>query len=415
MKDSRLLSAVALAVALTSPAHAQGFLGKLAEKLKDAASTATSGSSGGISSSDARAFNDDKADQSLDKRSDFKADKRGVGGIYYANLPIGARSLNDEKGYVIGKVYLEYDDATGVMTMYTRHAFEANDPAKLVPKGKWYASSSKQYLEGMRRAGKLYLRDPDANTSTHYAIAQYTYRTDLQGNAVRDQLIAAKLGPMLELEPGVLYVGETPYASPKKGGRSGHNFKPDMNYQLFYKAGKEEAVKTWTPDRIIDVYDQTWSAIEKGSESAGSEVDTSFELKTPYDEPITRAELAGMKAQWQRMIARPEVANYIKDRRFKLVYAYPESPWAENRKKQWVNNSYVDTIWSRSRVVISVFQDQDGKYWTNKFFFMENAPAGVFFGERWNGQYDMTLASTSLPKAITKDAALKYQNAIKVK
>ena len=416
MKDSLLLTAMALSMALAFPSHAQGFLGKLADKLKEAAASSTAGSSGGISSGDARALSEDKADQTLDQRSgSFKTDKRGIGGIYYANLPIGARSLNDEKGFLIAKVYLEYDDATGVMTMYTRHAFEANDPAKLVPKGKWFASSSKQYLDGMRRAGKLYLRDADANTSTHYAITQYSYRTDLQGNQVRDKLIAAKLGPMLELEPGVLYVGETPYASPRKGERSGHNFKPDMNYQLFYKAGKEEAIKSWTPERIAQTYDETWAAIEKGSESASSDVDTSFELKPPYDEPITRAELAGMKAQWQRMITRPEVANVVKDRRFKLVYLYPEFPWAENRKKQWVNNSYVDTIWSRSRVVISVFQDQDGKFWTNKFFFMENAPTGVFFGERWNGQYDMTLATTSLPKAITKEAALKYQNAVKVK
>ena len=85
------------------------------------------------------------------------------------------------------------------------------------------------------------------------------------------------------------------------------------------------------------------------------------------------------------------------------------------RKKQYVNNSWVDTIISRSRVYSATFQDQEGKYWNNRFYLVEKAPMGVYFGERWSGDYDYALPASAVPKALGKEAALKYQNAVKAK
>lgn len=156
-------------------------------------------------------------------------------------------------------------------------------------------------------------------------------------------------------------------------------------------------------------------ASNAGSGGKGWQINPNEQPHAPYSEPMTRAEHESMKVMWQKMITSQHVGTIYPDRKFKLLYIYPTYPWAENKRKGHVNGSYVDVIWSRSRVVQSVFQDQDGNYWTNRFYFMENAPAGSYFGERWKGEYDWQIARSSPPMAITKENALKYQNAVKVR
>jgi len=46
---------------------------------------------------------------------------------------------------------------------------------------------------------------------------------------------------------------------------------------------------------------------------------------------------------------------------------------------------------------------------------VEKAPLGVYFGERWSGQYEYALPASAVPKALTKEAALKYQGAVSSK
>ena len=54
-----------------------------------------------------KALDEDAADPFLEKQN-FK--KEGPSGIYYASVPLGINSLNQEKLYAIKKVYLEFDD-----------------------------------------------------------------------------------------------------------------------------------------------------------------------------------------------------------------------------------------------------------------------------------------------------------------
>ena len=414
----------AAALAASQPAFAQSFLNKLAEKVQQKVAvplSSAAGATGGMSSvqpsaEEIRLANEDRADTTLDNRT-FKADKRGVSGIYYPSVMLGAASSDREMIYAIGKVYLEFDDQKGLMTIYTRHAFETSNPTKLVPKGTWGETSAGngRWLRGMLASNRLMLRTAGSDVTMNYKYRQPKYKLDLQNNEVPDGVMMQNLEAMFELEPGVIYVGAPAYGS--SGGKpEGHNLlKPGMQLPLLYKAGKEEAAKAWTAERIVAAYSQATAEIDKAGEDADGKADPNLQLLPPHDQPLTKGESDGARAQWSRMIQTPDVANTQRSKRFTLSYLYATSPWAEMRKKQYVNNSFVDTIISRSRVVAAVFQDQEGNYWTNRFYLVEKAPTGVYFGERWSGDYDFALAASSIPKGIGADAARKYQSAAKGK
>lgn len=419
---STILAAAALVA--SQSAFAQGFLNKLAEKVQQKVTVpvgSAAGTTGGMSSvqpsaEEIRLANEDRADTSLDNRT-FKADKRGVSGIYYPSVMLGAASMDREMIYAIGKVYLEFDDQKGLMTIYTRHAFETTNPTKLVPKGTWGETSAGngRWLRGMLASNRLMLRTAGTDVTMNYKYRQPKYKLDLQNNEVPDGVMMQSLQAMFELEPGVIYVGDPAYGS--SGGKpEGHNLlKSGMQLPVFYKAGKEEAAKAWTAERIVAAYKQVTDEIDKAGEDSDGKADPNLQLLPPHDQQLTKGESDGARAQWSRMIQTPDVANTQRSKRFTLSYLYATSPWAEMRKKQHVNNSYVDTIVSRSRVVAAVFQDQEGNHWTNRFYLVEKAPAGVYFGERWSGDYDFALAASSIPKGIVADAARKYQNAAKGK
>ncbi len=401
-----------------TPVHAQGFFNILAEKVQQAlsstAQSATAGAAGAISGEDARQVEADRADTTLNQKP-AKPDPRGIGGIYYPNFLLGAESINQEKAYAIGKVLLEFNEDSGTAFMYTRYAYEANDPAKLVSKAVWGTSASATYIRGLKTVERLLLSSPGADTMQKYKYMQQGFRYDLQGNEVADKPIPSGLGILLELEPGVLYVGGAPQAS-NKTQPYGHNLlRPGMVMPLLYKEGKAEAAAAWTAEKIVAHHRKIFDAAMRASEDAGAQVDPSAALLPPSPQDPTRAELEAAKVQWNRVITDRNVADIQSQRKFTFVYTYPTSPWDDMRKKQYVNNSYVDTIISRSRVFATVFQDQEGKYWTNRFYLIEKAPAGVYFGERWSGNYDYALPASAIPKALTKEAALKYQNAVKAK
>lgn len=426
---SLLLSPLCLSLTLVAvPAQAQNVFNKLADKLQNkvggaapAAAAAMGGAAalpadGGVneaqagSANDARMAEQDRADTSLDQRP-FKPDQRGVGGIYLANFLMGGLSLNTERAFVIAKVLMEYDDATGVLTMRSRHGFEANDSSKLVPKAQWINDSMKKdkARQAQRAANTLWLRNGASENRVHYKYGQQSYRKDLQGNEVPDKLLPEGLGGVLELEPGILYVGPEPYAA-TQGKPYGHNLlRPGMQVPLFYKPGKEEAAKAWTVERVVAQFQKAGEAIEQAGEAANAVPDENYELKPPHAQALTSAEVAAAKAQWQQLITGRDLATVHKSRKFSISYVYASSPWQDMTKKQMIKGSYVDTIISRSRVVVAVFQDQDGKYWTNRFYLVEKAPVGVYFGERWSGQYEYALPESAIPVAIGKSAALKYQ------
>ena len=411
-----------LALGPVSSAHAQSFLEKFADKIQKAgaalpAAGAVLGGVGGLGQlggSDAAQIEADRADTTLDKRP-RKEDRRGFGGIYYPNFVLGAESINQEKAYAIGKVLIEYDEDKAIATLYTRHAFEANDPAKLVSKAIWGPHNTGRYVNGLKKLDRVILTTPSTDTINKYKYLQQSYRKDLQGNDVADKQLPSGLGILLELEPGVIYVGNTPYAG-SKTQPFGHNLlKPGYVVPLMYKEGKAEAAATWTIEKIIAHYQKLYDAADRASEAADAEVDPNLALLPPSDPAPTAKEMDGARNQWQRVISDRNVADTQSQRKFKLVYVYPTSPWSDMRKKQYVNNSWVDTIISRSRVYSATFQDQEGKYWNNRFYLVEKAPMGVYFGERWSGDYDYALPASAVPKALGKEAALKYQNAVKAK
>ncbi len=102
----------AAALAASQPAFAQSFLNKLAEKVQQKVAvplSSAAGATGGMSSvqpsaEEIRLANEDRADTTLDNRT-FKADKRGVSGIYYPSVMLGAASSDREMIYAICKVY----------------------------------------------------------------------------------------------------------------------------------------------------------------------------------------------------------------------------------------------------------------------------------------------------------------------
>ncbi len=157
------------------------------------------------------------------------------------------------------------------------------------------------------------------------------------------------------------------------------------------------------------------SVFDKALEDTAASADPNLALREPSTDLPTKAEAEGAKAQWHSLIKSQAVGGTQSTRSFKLVYSYPATAFETQSKKQWVNNSYVDTIISRSRVYVAVFTDQDGKYWTNRFYLVEKAPAGEFFGRRWAGNYEYALPASALPVAIEKTAALKYQTAAKTR
>lgn len=414
VRSASLLVAAGTAATATTPVHAQGFFNILAEKVQQAITGAAQSGGGQMSADDARQAEADRADTTLNQKP-VKPDPRGIGGIYYPNFVLGAESINQEKAYAIGKVLLEFNEDTGTVLMFTRYAYEANDPAKLVSKAGWNTGATPRYIRGLKTVERLILSNPGVDTMQKYKYMQQGFRTDLQGNEVPDKMLPSGLGILLELEPGVVYVGDAPYAETKTKPY-GHNLlRQGMVMPLLYKEGKADAAAAWTVEKIIAHHRKIFDAAMRAGEEADAQVDPNAALLPPSPQEPTRAELEAAKAQWQRVITDRNVADTQSRRKFTFVYTYPTSPWDDMRKKQYVNNSYVDTIISRSRVFATVFQDQEGKYWTNRFYLVEKAPAGVYFGERWSGNYEYALPASAIPKAMSKEAALKYQNAVKGK
>lgn len=410
-----LLSAAILTLSFPpNPVKAQNIFNKLVEQASKKMNSASQ--PGSISAGDQKLIDEDKADGSLDKRP-VKADKRNIGGIYFLSVPFGGISLNAEGAFGIGKVLLEYDDSTGVATLWSRHGFEANDPAKLVPKAQFTKTSTykDRNLRALQNSTHFLLNEGNAESRMNYKYGQMSYRTDLQGNEVADKLLPTGIANLLLLEPGILYIGESPFAGTKTKA-DGHNLlRPGMVMPLLIKAGKEDAAKAWTAEKITQHYRAASAAFDKALEDTAANADPNLALREPSADLPTKAEAEGAKAQWNSLIKSQAVGGTQSSRSFKLVYSYPATGFETQSKKQWVNNSHVDTIISRSRVYVAVFTDQDGKYWTNRFYLVEKAPAGVFFGERWSGNYEYALPASALPVAIEKSAALKYQSAAKTR
>lgn len=420
MNHRHLASTLALALATSGSAfapaaQAQGLFNKLAEKAAQKLAPSQP-KPGEVSAEDAKQIEQDKADKTLDQRP-VKADKRGISGVYYASVPMGGIALNNERAYGLGKFLIEYSDDTGTATLYTRHSFEANDASKLVPKALFGTSTpnKKQGLHALANSTHFLMRDVSPEARMHLKYGQMSYKTDLQQNLVQDKLQPQGLESMLLLEPGVLYVGPEAGGKTKNQPYGANLMRPGMVMPILYKEGKAEAAKAWTPERIAAQFEAAMAAFDSAVEAAAGKADPNLALREPSSDLPTKAELDAAKTQWGRVIKDRNVADTQKTRSFTLVYTYPATAFENMTKKQLVNNSYVDTIVSRSRVYVAVFQDQDKKYWTNRFYLVEKAPAGVFFGERWAGNYEYALPASAVPVGIEKDAALKYQSSVKTR
>ncbi|GGX34413.1 hypothetical protein [Undibacterium squillarum] len=423
-RSKKLPAALCLAVSggllmCTAPVYAQSLFGKLVEQAVQ--KVAQPSASGGLqqntlSASDKKQLEEDKADGMLDQKN-VKSDKRGISGIYFANVPMGGVSLNQAGAFAVGKFLVEYDDATGVATIWTRHSYEATDPAKLVPKAQFSRTSTykDRNLRALQTTTHFLLREGNPASRQHFLYGQMSYKTDLQGNLVPEKLLPTGLESFLELEPGVLYVGSAPYAGDKTNP-DGHNLlRQGIVLPMLVKAGKEDAAKAWTAERIIKQYRIADAAFDTALENTAATADPNLALREPSSELPTKAEMEAAKNQWNILIRTQAVGGTQSGRTFKLVYTYPATSFENQHKKQWVNNTYADTVVSRSRVYVAVFQDQDSKYWTNRFYLVEKAPPGVFFAERWAGNYEYALPASAIPLAIEKSAALKYQSSAKTK
>ncbi len=409
------LAAATFAITFSPAASAQGIFNKLAEKAAQTLAPAQP-KAGEVTAEDAKQIEQDKADKALDQRS-FKEDKRGISGVYYATVPMGGVPLSQDRAYGLGKFLIEYSDDTGTATLFSRYAFEANDAAKLIPKATFGTSTPNrnQGLRALARSTHFLMRVASAEARMHYKYWQMTYKRDLQENLVPNKPALEGLESVLLLEPGVLYVGPEATGGTKTDPYGANLRRPGFVLPILYKEGKAEAAKAWTAERVAAQFEAAMAAFDQAVEAAAGQADPNLALREPSPDLPTKAELEAAKTQWGRVIKDRNVADTQKTRSFTLVYTYPATAFENMTKKQLVNNSHVDTIVSRSRVYVAVFQDQDKKYWTNRFYLVEKAPAGVFFGERWAGNYEYALPASAVPVGIEKEAALKYQGSVKAR
>jgi hypothetical protein len=284
-----------------------------------------------------KALDEDAADPFLEKQN-FK--KEGPSGIYYASVPLGINSLNQEKLYAIKKVYLEFDDEKFTAKLYTRYHFGktgglAVDPLTWISSG--INAKAKALLFGqMKSKGILHYRE---GYFPSVAYAQYTSKNPADG------VKKGEVRGLLQLEPGLFYAADEPYAA-SDGNPYGYNLFDGQQYLFFYKEGMQDKIKNYPPAKIAQIFKD----MEKKKEEAYSAGANLPKKINPAKAPSQQAMMAAVKKR---------VADY--GWKETPIYCYPTSEWAPQYQDLRASSGvYVKTLTSRLMAIVAVFKKPDG-------------------------------------------------------
>ncbi|MFK7001817.1 hypothetical protein V3470_12455 [Flavobacterium oreochromis] len=289
---------------------------------------------------DLKALEEDAADSFLENQV-FK--KEGPSGIYYASVPLGIKNIVDDKILAVKKIYLEFDDSNFKANMYTRYHFQKKNGNPIIDAQytSWISSgisgkAKAMLLQQMRSKGIIHYREcymPD--------IAYVQYRTKNPADGVKK----GEVKGLLQLEPGLFYVSDEPYAA-SEGNPYGHNLFEGQQYLFFYKAGLEDKIKNYPPAKIAQIFQE----IEKKKEEAYTAGNSLPKKMTPAQAPSQKSIMDAIKKR-------------VEDYNWKEtpIYGYPISEWIPQYKNLHNGNGeYLKTLTSRIMSIVALFKKPDG-------------------------------------------------------
>ena len=290
---------------------------------------------------DLKALEEDAADTFLENQN-FKKD--GPSGIYYVSVPMGIKNIVDGKPMAVKKIYLEFDDANFKVNLYTRYHFQKKNGNPIVDAQytSWISSgisgkAKSMLLQQMRSKGIIHYREcymPD--------IAFVQYNTKNPADGVKK----GEVKGLLQLEPGLFYASDEPYAA-SGSDPYGHNLFDGQQYLFFYKAGMEDKIKNYPPSRIAQIFKE----MDKKKEEAYSAGVALPKKATPAQVPSQQVMMNAVKKR---------VADY--SWKETPIYCYPISEWAPQYSSILDRNKgeYFETLTSRIMAIIVIFKKADG-------------------------------------------------------
>lgn len=245
--------------------------------------------------------------------------------------------------------------------------------------------------QAQRAANTLWLRNGASENRVHYKYGQQSYRKDLQGNEVPDKLLPGDWAVCWSWSLAFSTSALSPMPPPRASPMDTTCCALACRCPCSTSPVRREAAKAWTVERVVAQFQKAGEAIEQAGEAANAVLDENYELKPPHAQALTSAEVAAAKAQWQQLITGRDLATVHKSRKFNFNICAPTAaagPGKADDQGQLCGHHHQPQPCGGGGV-----QGQDGKYWINRFYLVEKAPVGVYFGERWSEQYEYALPS----------------------
>ena len=344
MKNNFLKTTVVIAVHFLFVNDVQAQFGKLVNKVAEKALGTPEGDAKKAitpDKKDLKALEEDAKDPFLENQN-FK--KEGPSGIYYVSVPMGIKNIIDGKPMAVKKVYLEFDDELFKVNLYTRYHFQKKNGNPVVDAQytTWLSSgisgkAKAMLLRQMRSKGIVHYREcymPDV------AFVQYNSSNPADG------VKKGEVKGLLQLEPGLFYASDEPYAA---SGVSpyGHNLFEGQQYLFFYKAGMEDKIKNYPPSKIAQIFKD----MEKKKEEA-------YAAGVELPKKIIPAQAPSQQEMMNAVKKR--VADY--SWKETPIYCYPISEWAPQYSSILDRNKgeYFETLTSRIMAIIVIFKKADG-------------------------------------------------------
>lgn len=344
MKNNFLKTTIVIAVHFLFVNDVQAQFGKLVNKVAEKALGTPEGDTKKAitpDKKDLKALEEDAKDPFLENQN-FK--KEGPSGIYYVSVPMGIKNIIDGKPMAVKKVYLEFDDELFKVNLYTRYHFQKKNGNPVVDAQytTWLSSgisgkAKAMLLRQMRSKGIVHYREcymPDV------AFVQYNSSNPADG------VKKGEVKGLLQLEPGLFYASDEPYAA---SGVSpyGHNLFEGQQYLFFYKAGMEDKIKNYPPSKIAQIFKD----MEKKKEEA-------YAAGVELPKKIIPAQAPSQQEMMNAVKKR--VADY--SWKETPIYCYPISEWTPQYSSILDRNKgeYFETLTSRIMAIIVIFKKADG-------------------------------------------------------
>ena len=344
MKNNFLKTTLLIALHFLFVNDVQAQFGKLVNKVAEKALGTPEGDTKKAitpDKKDLKALEEDAKDPFLENQN-FK--KEGPSGIYYVSVPMGIKNIIDGKPMAVKKVYLEFDDELFKVNLYTRYHFQKKNGNPVVDAQytTWLSSgisgkAKAMLLRQMRSKGIVHYREcymPDV------AFVQYNSSNPADG------VKKGEVKGLLQLEPGLFYASDEPYAA-SGGSPYGHNLFEGQQYLFFYKAGMEDKIKNYPPSKIAQIFKD----MEKKKEEA-------YAAGVELPKKIIPAQAPSQQEMMNAVKKR--VADY--SWKETPIYCYPVSEWAPQYSMIYDKSrkDSFETLTSRLMAIIVIFKKPDG-------------------------------------------------------